>query len=206
MKNTRFKMHTILVLLAVLLAACSGNASVNDATVDNTPVVNTPEETPQASNTPESLPLEIDIAPDFTLPDKDGNMVSLEGELQNNKYVVVVFYFGYSCPPCMDQLREIENDAAKYKEVDAQVIAIAFQSETGAESSARATQAQFPILAGDRDTAEAYGVYDNGASIPSVFIINQEREVVWGHIANIPQGCGKFRVSSQTILEKISAL
>ena len=162
---------------------------------------------------------EGDVAPDFTLPDSNGNMVRLADELQKNDQVVLVFYYSYLCPPCMAQLRQIENDHAKYEEKGAQVIAIAVQSGGQAEISMTRSEAQFPILA-DRDhaVAEAYGVYDllledAGRSTPSVFVISQDRHIVWTHIASsiYPEGekapssisCGGKRVSSQIILENL---
>jgi hypothetical protein len=36
-----------------------------------------------------------DIAPDFTLPDSEGNMVNLADELGENQSVILVFYFEY---------------------------------------------------------------------------------------------------------------
>ncbi len=176
MKNSRFNLPVILILIAALLAACSGN------------------DAPAA-----------EMAPDFTLPDSNGNMVNLADELQENEQVVLVFYFGYLCPPCMAQLREIENDRAKYEEKGAQVIAIAVQRVGGAEASAKTSGAQFPIFSdSDHAVAEAYGVEDDGWSTPSVFVINQDRHIVWKQITHIPSGCGEERVPSQTILENLS--
>jgi peroxiredoxin len=200
MNKIRLALLTIFTLLTFLLAACSGPS----------PAEKTPTRIPSAGNSssvgkPEyNIPVDIDIAPDFSLPDKNGDLINLEDELQKNMHVVLVFYFGNTCPPCIEQLREIENDMAKYKEVNAQVIAIAVQDETMADISARKSQAQFPILADrDRATAEAYGVLDGYMSTPAVFIINQDREVVWGVTSHIPYGCGSERVPSQTILENI---
>ena len=34
-----------------------------------------------------------DVTPDFTLPDKDGNMVRLADELKDHRSVVLVFYY-----------------------------------------------------------------------------------------------------------------
>ncbi len=159
-----------------------------------------------------------EIVADFTLPDSNGNMVSLANLLRENEQVVLVFYYTYLCNPCMSQLEAIENDRAKYEEKGAQVIAIAVQSGRQAETSANTSGAQFPILAdSDHAFAEAYGVYDllpedDGLSTPSVFIINQDRQIVWKHIASsiFEEGeepsypsCGGERVPSQTILENL---
>lgn len=147
-----------------------------------------------------------EMAPDFTLPDSNGNEVSLADTLQENEQVVIVFYYEIGCSPCMAQLFEIEKDYARYEEKGAQVIAIAVQSETYAEYTRKTVHAQFPILAdGDHAVAEAFGVLeDRGLSTPSVFIINKDRQIVWSEISHIEgSGCGTERVPSQTILENL---
>jgi len=148
----------------------------------------------------------FEVAADFTLPDSDGNMVSLSNELQENELVVLVFYYGASCRPCMAQLSEIENDRPKFEEKGVQVIAVAVQSEKNAKDSAYISGAQFPILADNKRTvAEAYGVLeDDWLSTPSVFIINKDRQIVWHEISHIEGGgCGKERVPSKRILENM---
>lgn len=160
-----------------------------------------------------------EIAVDFKLPDSNGNMVSLADELQENEQVVLVFYYGAFCSACMDQLKEIGSDLAKYDEKGARVLAIAVQSLEGADRSARVTHDQFPILADpDHVVAEAYGVYDllpedEGESTPSVFVINKDREIVWKHINTsifedgeepAYPSCGGDRVHSEVILENLS--
>ncbi|MCK4978429.1 MAG: peroxiredoxin family protein, partial [Anaerolineales bacterium] len=152
------------------------------------------------------------------LLDSNGNMVNLAEELQENEQVVLVFYYTHVCTPCMEQLRGIENDRAKYEEMGAQVIAIAVQSDISAKTSVQTSRAQFPILAdSDHAVAEAYGVYDilpedDGLSTPSVFIINKDGHIVWKHTASsiYEEGeeqhsptCGEERIPSQTILENL---
>ncbi len=189
MNYTRFILPAILILLATQLASCIGNFA-----------------------------LAPEIAPDFTLTDANGREVSLNDTLQENEHVVLVFYYTFMCPPCMAQLREIENDRAKYEEKGAQVIAVAVQREGEARMSAQVSGAKFPILSdSDHTVAEAYGVFDllpedDGLSTPSIFVINQERQVVWKHIASsiFAEGeepsspsCGEERIPSQTILENL---
>lgn len=146
-----------------------------------------------------------ETAPDFTLPDGEGNMISLTGKLAEFEHVVVVFYYGDACQPCMAQLSEIEIDRAEYEEKGAQVIAIAVQNDKGAARSSRISNAQYPILAdSDHAVADAFGVSEyDGLSTPSVFIIDKDRQIVWKEISHIDFGCGKERVPSETILENL---
>lgn len=201
MKKYEIRFLANMIILAILLAACGANVPV-----ENTPNGNAPLENAQTdTDSGETVPAKINIAPDFTLPDKNGNLVNLRDLLKTNEYVVVVFYFGFSCPPCLQQLREIDSDLTMYEEIGAQVVAIAVQNEKGAELSDRTVQAHFPILAdNDHAVAEAYGVLDGRLSMPSVFIIDQDQKVTWGRISVIPSGCGKYRIPSLTILEKLN--
>ena len=81
----------LLLVLSILVAACSGT----------TPTPQLGEE-PQhqesvvAEESKSKTPRTGDIAPDFTLPDSVGNMVSLADELNNNRLVILVFYHAYS--------------------------------------------------------------------------------------------------------------
>ena len=69
----------VATLLVSLLVACGGNAPTAEPTM-------TDKRTP-------SSPRAGDVAPDFTLPDKDGNMVRLADELKDHSSVVLVFYY-----------------------------------------------------------------------------------------------------------------
>jgi peroxiredoxin len=225
-------------VLFLLMAACSGatpSPQAEELTSSESVITEEPEPTesvvteePTAMSVPTEEPTENvtveepkitglstgEMAPDLTLPDRNGNMVNLAETLQGNEQVVLVFYRGFSCSPCMRQLSEIENDRARYEEKDAQVIAIAVQSEVEAGTSARVSNVQFPILAdSEHAVAEAYGVYEvpeyeglSDLSTPSVFIINKDRQIVWSEISHIDGGgCGSDtdRVPSQTILEHL---
>ena len=223
----------LVFVLSFLMAACSGNTLTPQAEVpksaeslvteepEPTESVVTEEPEPTESvvtEEPKSAEIVVteepkiagprigEIVPEFSLPDSYGNEVSLADTLQENEQVVIVFYYGSGCTPCMAQLSEIENDRARYEEKGAQVMAIAVQSEGSAERSAKISDAQFPILADSEHTvAEAFGVLEDGYwSTPSVFVIDQDRNIVWSEITHIEgYGCGTERVPSQTILDNL---
>ena len=221
MKTNTFYWLSMVWVLALLMAGCvtsiprpraeDPEATLSIVTEEPNPTESVVTEESIAENVvmeePEISGLPVgEIAPDFTLPDSDGNMVNLEEELQGNEQVVIVFYFGVSCGPCVEQLREIENDLAKYEEKGAQVIAIAVQTDRQAAQAAQLSRVQFPILADENHAvAEAYGVLNAGLSNPSVFIINKDWQIVWVEITQIEgSGGGSDRVPSQTILENLS--
>jgi peroxiredoxin len=207
------------LVLSILLAACSpispnsqaeqpksAESVVTEEPTEEIVATEEPTADSVAKEEPEITGLPIgEIAPDFTLSDGDGNMVNLAEELQENEQVVIVFYIGQHCGICMSQLRQIENDRARYEEKGAQVIAIAVQKELEVVTSARVSTAQFPILAdSEHSVTEAYGVLDDGLSNPSVFIINKDGQIVWSEITHLKYGgCGLERVPSETILEKL---
>ena len=211
MKKEKIIWLALVIVLSLLMAACSGTIptpqtaepEIAESVVTEQPAAAEEEAVPTDSEARKST---LNMATDFTLPDNNGNMVNLTDELQEYEQVVLVFYYGSGCKPCMAQLSEIENDRARYEEKGAQVIAIAVQGERGAERSAKVSDAQFPILAdSDHAVAEAYGVdEDDGSSTPSVFIVNKDRQIIWKEISHIEgSGCGKDRIPSQTILENL---
>lgn len=218
MKKEIVNYFGLVFVLSFLMAACTGTTPTPQ-TQEPKAVENVVTEQPAAVEE-EALPTDstprkssLEMATDFTLPDSNGNMVSLADELQENEQVVLVFYYSSACQPCMEQLSEIGDDRAKYEEKGAQVIAIAIQLELDASNSAKASNAQFPILVGDKAVAEAYDVFESlspgfdldfGLSTPSVFIINKDGNIVWSQISHIEgYGCGTERVPSQTILENL---
>ena len=100
----------------------------------------------------------------------------------------------------MTQLGELVEDSAQFEAEEAQVIAIAFQTQNGAVKSVEDTDAQFPILVDmDHAVSDAYGVYSQG-TVPSVFIIDQDGQILW-HDVTWP--ITDRRVPSQTILENL---
>ena len=65
-------------------------------------------------------------APDFTLPDKDGNLVTLSDFL--GKKVVLYFYPKDNTPGCTKQACAFAANFEKFKEIDAVVIGISKDS------------------------------------------------------------------------------
>ena len=65
-------------------------------------------------------------APDFTLPDKDGNLVSLSDFL--GKKVILYFYPKDNTPGCTRQACAFASSYEKFKEIDAVVIGVSKDS------------------------------------------------------------------------------
>jgi peroxiredoxin Q/BCP len=99
-----------------------------------------------------------DKAPNFTLPDQDGNKVKLSG-LRGRK-VVLYFYPKADTPGCTTQARGVRDRAADYDAAGAVVLGV---SRDPVERIAKFDEKHslgFPLLSdADHAVAEAYGVW-----------------------------------------------
>ena len=76
----------LVFVLSLLMAACSGTTPTTK-TEEPKSVESVGTEEPKTTG-----PHTGDIAPDFTLPDSNGNMVHLADRLHDNRMVILVFY------------------------------------------------------------------------------------------------------------------
>ena len=99
-----------------------------------------------------------DTAPDFTLPDQDGNPVSLSG--LRGKRVVLYFYPKADTPGCTTQACGVRDHRADYAGADAVVLGVSPDPVKRIAKFDQKYGLGFPLL-GDEDhsVAEAYGVW-----------------------------------------------
>ena len=99
-----------------------------------------------------------DVAPEFTLPDVDGNPVSSK-RLLGSGPLVITFYRGVWCPYCNFDLSALEEARAEIELRGASLIAISEQTPPNSRKSQRQNGLGFPIL-GDHggDIAAQFGV------------------------------------------------
>ncbi len=128
-------------------------------------------------------------APEFSLPDQDGNEVSLAS--LRGRTVVLVFYPLDFSPVCTDQLNvyheivpELERDGVSMYgvSVDSAFSHKAFQRELGVS---------IPLLADFHpkgEVARAYGVYidERGHSQRALVMIDSEGIVTWSYVSPSP--------------------
>ncbi len=86
-----------------------------------------------------------DQAPSFTLPDAQGNPVSL-AELLRHGPAVVTFYRGGWCPYCNLQLRAYQAALPEMAALGARLVAISPQMPDGSLSTAEANALTFDVL------------------------------------------------------------
>ena len=128
-------------------------------------------------------------APDFTLPDQDGNEVSLSDF--RGKTLVLVFYPADFSPVCTDQLNVYQEVLG---ELEQRGVALAGVSVDSAWTH-KAFQAQLgvsiPLLADFHpkgEVSQAYGVYveERGVSARALVMIGPDGNVLWAYRAASP--------------------
>ena len=99
-----------------------------------------------------------DLAPEFILPDVDGNPVSSKALLAKGP-LVVTFYRGVWCPYCNFDLSALEEARPEIESRGASLVAISEQTAPNSRKSQRQNGLGFPIL-GDRggEIAAQFGV------------------------------------------------
>ena len=98
------------------------------------------------------------IAPDFTLPDKDGNERSLSDF--RGKKVVLYFYSKDNTSGCTRQANAFAALYEEFKALDAEVIGISKDSAASHAKFAEKHSIPFVLLADpERQAIEAYGVW-----------------------------------------------
>ncbi len=144
-------------------------------------------------------------APNFELPDAQGNLVSLANLLKKGP-VVVTFYRGSWCPYCNLQLRALQEKLAEINSLGATLIAISPQVPDDSLTESDIKNMEFAVLSDqDANVAEEYGVawevpgilmehmrvdrkldfekINNGNTtilpIPATFVLDRNGKVVW---------------------------
>jgi peroxiredoxin Q/BCP len=97
-------------------------------------------------------------APDFTLPDQDGNEVSLSG--LKGETIVLYFYPRADTPGCTTQACSVRDHRADYKAAGGRVIGVSPDPVEAVAKFAGKFDLDFTLLAdADHAVAEAYGTW-----------------------------------------------
>jgi peroxiredoxin Q/BCP len=97
-------------------------------------------------------------APDFTLPDQDGNAVSLS-ELRGRP-VVLYFYPKADTPGCTTQACGVRDHRAEYEHTGARVVGVSPDTVAAQKKFAGKYHLDFTLLADENhEVAELYGVW-----------------------------------------------
>lgn len=122
-----------------------------------------------------------DSAPDFTLPDSDGNNFSLSSYKDKNP-VVIYFYPKANTPGCTTQACGIRDSFSKFNENNIVVFGISVDSKESIKEFIKDHNLNFPLLSDEKkEVSKAFGVLNNiGVDSRITFIIDKQ-----GNIANI---------------------
>lgn len=130
-------------------------------------------------------------APDVILTSTDGSEVALS-DLWTKGLTALTFYRGDFCPTCNHHLHSIEEQAAAFREIGLQVVAISADAPDLERKTVDRHGISFTVLSDpDHRAIDAYGViYDEaqGHAQPAVFVISPEGQVLYLSITSSPIG------------------
>jgi thioredoxin-dependent peroxiredoxin len=127
-----------------------------------------------------------DRAPDFALPNQDGDTVKLSDYL--GKKTVVLFFFGATCSDdSTSMIRPYQDRFAKFKQANAEVVGITVENVYAVEAFAMELQTPFPLLSDyethfDKQVSRAYGVIEGNSRFASHFTVVIDKNGIIRHI------------------------
>ena len=121
-------------------------------------------------------------APEFSLKDQNGELVSL-ADFRGNKAVALVFYPFTFTGVCEGELCELRDDVAQYDSADVQLIAVSCDTQPSQKVWAAEKGWTFPVLSDfwpHGAVAQAYGVFNEavGCANRGTFLIDKNGVVV----------------------------
>ena len=120
-----------------------------------------------------------DLAPDFTLPDQEGNPVSLSG--LRGKTVVLYFYPKADTPGCTTQACGVRDHRPDYESANAVVLGVSPDPVKKVANFDQKYGLGFPLLADqDHAVAEAYGVWVQKSMYGRTYMGNERSTFVIG--------------------------
>ena len=130
-------------------------------------------------------------APAWTLPDPDGKPISLEE--YRGRTVVVIFYLGYGCLHCVEQLQSFGPKTAAFEKRGISIVAISTDPLEDLKKSLVAFQEEkkfpFPIVSNSElDIFKAYRAYDDfeNQTLHGTYLIDADGRVLWQDISYEP--------------------
>lgn len=129
-------------------------------------------------------------AKDFLLPDSRGQLHSLRG--YRGKPVVIVFYLGYGCLHCAEQLQALAPKAAEFKQAGIELIAISTDNLQDLDISQRnyvGNKMPFPLISdAPMQVFRDYRCFDDFEATPlhGTFLIDADGRIRWQDISYDP--------------------
>jgi peroxiredoxin len=129
-------------------------------------------------------------APDWTLPDVDGQPQTLKQHL--GRPVVVIFYLGYGCLHCAEQLKAFAPHTEEFQAANIELVAISSDDPHGLRNSVenyKDGEFPFPLTSDPELRAfRDYRAYDDFEKVPlhGTFLIDEQGQVIWQDISYEP--------------------
>ena len=128
-------------------------------------------------------------APDFTLPDQDGNRVSLS-DLRGQTTVLAFYPLDFS-PVCTDQLNVYQEVLAELRDGGVALYGVSVDSAFSHKAFQRSLGISIPLLSDFHpkgEIARAFGVYidERGYSKRALVMVDPELRVAWTHVSPSP--------------------
>jgi peroxiredoxin len=128
-------------------------------------------------------------APDFALPDQDGNIVKLE-DLRGQTTVLVFYPMDWS-PVCTDQLNVYQEVLGDLEAAGTKLYGVSVDSAFSHKAFQESLGLSIPLLADFHPKGEAsraYGVYieERGHNQRALVMIGPDLEVKWAHRSSSP--------------------
>lgn len=125
-------------------------------------------------------------APDFTLPDQDGNKVSLADYA--GRTLVLVFYPADFSPTCTDQLSVYQEVLPQLEEAGASLVGVSVDGAFCHKAFRDHTNISMPLLADFHpkgEMAKAYGVWSEeyGVAARALVMVGPDRVVTWSYMS-----------------------
>jgi peroxiredoxin len=125
-------------------------------------------------------------APEFTLPDQDGNEVSLAG--LRGQTVVLAFYPADFSPVCTDQLSVYQEVLGEFEERGAKLLGISVDGAFCHRAFRSHLKLDIPLLADFHpkgEVARAYGVWseEHGVSGRALVMVGADGRVEWSYMS-----------------------
>jgi peroxiredoxin len=125
-------------------------------------------------------------APEFTLPDQDGNEVSLADF--RGKTVVLVFYPADFSPVCTDQLSVYQEVLGELEERGARLLGISVDGAFCHRAFRAHLNLDIPLLADFHpkgEVAKAYGVWleERGVAARALVMVDEDGTVEWSYLS-----------------------
>ncbi|MGY1779198.1 peroxiredoxin [Geodermatophilus sp. SYSU D01036] len=147
-----------------------------------------------------------DVAPEFSLPDQDRQVVSL-AELRGTPVLVVFYPFAFS-GICTGELCQLRDELTTYTDAGVQVVAISTDPVFSLKAFKAREGLDFPLLSDfwpHGATAQAYGVFNEkaGMALRGTFLVDAEGTIAFAEV-NQP-GDAREQSGWKDAVEKIAA-